>query len=37
MIELTIDLEQADYHQYVIRANFDEGLQGNYVINYKIK
>ncbi|KAI8058111.1 muts domain V-domain-containing protein [Syncephalis plumigaleata] len=27
MIELTIDLEQADYHQYVIRANFDEGLQ----------
>ncbi|KAI9593906.1 putative DNA mismatch repair protein MSH2 [Syncephalis fuscata] len=27
MIELTIDLEQADAHQYVIRANFDESLQ----------
>ncbi|RKP10741.1 muts-like protein 2-like protein [Thamnocephalis sphaerospora] len=27
MIELTIDLEKADHHQYVIRASFDNSLQ----------
>lgn len=33
MIESTIDLEQVDQHEFMIKANFDEGLQGVYFRN----
>lgn len=28
MVETTIDLEQVQNHEFVIKADFDEGLQG---------
>ena len=30
MVETTLDFNQIEHHEYVIKADFDEGLLGEY-------